>query len=164
MNGEGCKEIPRGPFRPIVIRTFIALMGLIVLSNSLRLATTVPAENESTTASDSFPHGVNDPASLSRSERDLHEEDSEIKEVFRQLDPNGVYAGVDTAQNRLWIKKGRGGLFEAVVSTWSGSSLIDKEARVLFCESPKGAYDHRRERVIEEAVPLSANCAVFSRR
>ncbi len=59
-----------------------------------------------------------------------------------RLAPKGIYALVDTAQNRLWLKKGDKILYEARVSTGSRTTLIkpgDSPRKWVF-ETPRGAF------------------------
>lgn len=138
MNGERHKENLRGPFKPIVIRTLLALMGLTVLSNNFRVAATAPERGDPTTVPFSSQGSVCEPASLLQNKQDLREKNREIKETVPQLPPNGAYAVADMVQNRLWIKKGEEAVFEAVSSTGGGVSWSDEDVRDLFCKFPKG--------------------------
>lgn len=44
---------------------------------------------------------------------------------LKQLAPRGVYVVVDTARNRLYLRKGEKTFYAAIVSTGSGARLID---------------------------------------
>ncbi|TAJ99288.1 MAG: L,D-transpeptidase [Candidatus Manganitrophaceae bacterium] len=73
---------------------------------------------------------------------ELAPEDQKLRKAIQSLSPKGIYAVVDTAKNRLWLKRGESVVYEAVVSTGSGTTLTDPknpDRRWLF-ETPRGEF------------------------
>lgn len=69
-------------------------------------------------------------------------EERKFQKAIQALSPQGVYAVVDTAKNRLWLKRGEKIVYEAVISTGSGTTLTDPknpDRRWLF-ETPRGEF------------------------
>ncbi len=73
---------------------------------------------------------------------DLNAEDKKFRKAIQSLTPKGIYAVVDTANNRLWLKRGEKVVYEAVVSTGSGTSLTDPNnpGRRWFFDTPRGEF------------------------
>jgi L,D-transpeptidase YbiS len=69
-------------------------------------------------------------------------EDKKFRKAIQNLSPKGIYAVVDTAQNRLWLKRGEKVVYEAVVSTGSGTTLTDPNnpGRSWLFETPRGEF------------------------
>lgn len=69
-------------------------------------------------------------------------EDKKIRNAIQALSPKGIYAVVDTAKNRLWLKRGEKVVYEAVVSTGSGTTLTDPKnpGRSWLFETPRGEF------------------------
>lgn len=64
-----------------------------------------------------------------------------LRQKLDELAPAGVYIVVDTASNRLYMKKGNTLLREAVISAGSGSKLEDPEQkREWVFDTPKGVF------------------------
>ncbi|MDO8282288.1 MAG: L,D-transpeptidase [Thermodesulfovibrionia bacterium] len=62
-----------------------------------------------------------------------------IRKKISSLSPKGVYIIIDTAKNRLYMKKGEEILREAVISTGSGSILKDPSGkREWVFDTPRG--------------------------
>jgi len=68
--------------------------------------------------------------------------DERLSRSLAGLAPKGIYAVVDTAQNRLWLKKEHRILYEARVSTGSRTTLIDpaEPGRRWTFETPRGVF------------------------
>lgn len=73
---------------------------------------------------------------------DITAEDKKFRKAIQDLSPKGIYAVVDTAQNRLWLKRGDAVVYEAVVSTGSGTTLTDPKnpGRTWLFETPRGEF------------------------
>ncbi|SRR5579884_188249 len=73
---------------------------------------------------------------------DLNAENKKIRKAILDLSPKGIYAVVDTAKNRLWLKRGEEVVYEAVVSTGSGTTLTDPKnpGRRWRFETPRGEF------------------------
>jgi L,D-transpeptidase YbiS len=69
-----------------------------------------------------------------------------LEAELRRIAPGGVYVVVDSANNRLWVRRGERILVDAVVSTGSGLVLRQVDAdRTWTFDTPKGMYRiHRR--------------------
>lgn len=69
-------------------------------------------------------------------------EDKNFRKAIQNLSPKGIYAVVDTAQNRLFLKRGEKVVYEAVVSTGSGTTLTDPKnpGRSWLFETPRGEF------------------------
>lgn len=69
-------------------------------------------------------------------------QDKKTRNAIQALSPKGVYAVVDTAKNRLWLKRGEKVVYEAVVSTGSGTTLTDPKnpGRSWLFETPRGEF------------------------
>lgn len=64
-----------------------------------------------------------------------------LKKKISSLSPKGVYIVIDTARNKLYLKKGDNILREAVVSTGSGSILKDPSGkREWVFDTPRGEH------------------------
>ncbi len=76
------------------------------------------------------------------SAKSLHElqaKNTVLKKRISNLFPKGTYIVVDTAKNRLYVKKGEQTLQEVVVSTGSGSVLNDPSGkRQWIFDTPRG--------------------------
>lgn len=72
----------------------------------------------------------------------LNIEDKKFSKAIQSLSPKGIYAVVDTAQNRLFLKQGEKVVYEAVVSTGSGTTLTDPKnpGRSWLFETPRGEF------------------------
>lgn len=67
-----------------------------------------------------------------------------LKKKISSLSPKGVYIVIDTARNKLYLKKGENILREAVVSTGSGSTLKDPSGkREWVFDTPRGEHSVR---------------------
>lgn len=64
-----------------------------------------------------------------------------LRKKLNEMTPAGVHIIVDTAQNRLYLKKGDTLLREAIISAGSGSKLEDPEQkREWVFDTPKGVF------------------------
>ncbi len=82
---------------------------------------------------------VSEDAMNSRSLDDLQAKKNNLKKRIAHLSPKGSYLVIDTAKNRLYVKKGDTVLKEVVVSTGSGSILKDpKGDRQWVFDTPRG--------------------------
>lgn len=64
-----------------------------------------------------------------------------LKKKIRRLKPKGVYIVVDSAENRLYLKKGSQTIKEALVSTGSGVVLVEPGGkRSWVFDTPKGEF------------------------
>jgi L,D-transpeptidase YbiS len=72
----------------------------------------------------------------------LTAEDKKLLKAIGNLSPKGIYAVVDTAQNRLFLKQGERVVYEAVVSTGSGTTLTDPKnpGRSWLFDTPRGEF------------------------
>jgi L,D-transpeptidase YbiS len=61
---------------------------------------------------------------------------------LKRLVPHGVYVVVDTARNRLYLKRGEKTLYTAIASTGSGARLIDPRdpSRGWRFDTPRGVF------------------------
>jgi lipoprotein-anchoring transpeptidase ErfK/SrfK len=74
-----------------------------------------------------------------RSLQSLSSKNSVLKKRISALYPKGVYLVIDTAKNRLYVKKGEQTLKEVVVSTGSGSILKNPvDNRQWIFDTPRG--------------------------
>lgn len=74
-----------------------------------------------------------------KSLQSLNLRDSNLKKRISTLSPKVVYLVIDTAKNRLYVKKGEQTLKEVVVSTGSGSILKDPvDNRQWIFDTPRG--------------------------
>lgn len=71
--------------------------------------------------------------------QNLHARKANLKNRISALSPKGTYLVIDTAKNRLYVKKGGQTLKEVVVSTGSGSILNDPAGnRQWIFDTPRG--------------------------
>ncbi|MEW6601848.1 MAG: L,D-transpeptidase [Nitrospirota bacterium] len=64
-----------------------------------------------------------------------------LRKKIGALSPKGVYIIIDTAKNRLYLKKGDKTLREAVISSGSGNVLTDPSGkRTWVFDTPRGEY------------------------
>jgi lipoprotein-anchoring transpeptidase ErfK/SrfK len=69
----------------------------------------------------------------------LNSRNANLKKRISNLSPKGTYLVIDTAKNRLYVKKGEQTLKEVVVSTGSGSILNDPAGnRQWIFDTPRG--------------------------
>lgn len=62
-----------------------------------------------------------------------------LRKKISSLSPKGIYIIIDTAKNRLYLKKGEETMREAVISTGSGSILKDPSGkREWIFDTPRG--------------------------
>ncbi|RJR20055.1 MAG: L,D-transpeptidase [Nitrospiraceae bacterium] len=67
-----------------------------------------------------------------------------LKKKISALSPKGVYIVIDTARNRLYLKKGDVTLREAVISSGSGNMLTDPSGnRTWVFDTPRGEHSVR---------------------
>lgn len=78
-------------------------------------------------------------AAAAKSSTDPQVRKPNLKKKIAALSPKGTYLVIDTARNRLYVKKGDTTLKEVVVSTGSGSILNDpKGGRQWIFDTPRG--------------------------
>jgi len=66
---------------------------------------------------------------------------SVLRKKISTFSPKGVYIIIDTARNRLYLKKGENTLREAVVSSGSGNVLTDPSGkRTWVFDTPRGEH------------------------
>lgn len=95
---------------------------------------------------------------------------SEAVPDLARLAPQGVYLVVDTARNRLSVRRGRETLHTAVISTGSGVRLVDPRdpRRGWRFETPRGVFQVRSKHVnpvwvkpdwafLEEGLPVPSS-------
>ncbi|MFY9269972.1 MAG: L,D-transpeptidase [Candidatus Manganitrophaceae bacterium] len=82
------------------------------------------------------------PATPKATVASLSQENERLREAIQRFSPKGVYAVVDTARNRLWLKNGEKVVYEAIVSTGSGTYLADPKnpVRKWVFETPRGEF------------------------
>jgi len=74
-----------------------------------------------------------------KSLKNLNSKNTNLKKLISNLSPKGTYLVIDTAKNRLYVKKGEQTLKEVVVSTGSGSILNDPAGnRQWIFDTPRG--------------------------
>ncbi|RJQ20021.1 MAG: L,D-transpeptidase [Nitrospiraceae bacterium] len=74
-----------------------------------------------------------------KSSNDLRAKNNVLKKRISVLSPKGTYLVIDTARNRIYVKKGEQTLKEIIVSTGSGSILNDpKGNRQWIFDTPRG--------------------------
>lgn len=70
---------------------------------------------------------------------DLQAKKVSLQKKIRSLSPRGTYLVIDTAKNRLYVRKGEATLKEVIVSTGSGSILNDPSGkRQWVFDTPRG--------------------------
>jgi L,D-transpeptidase YbiS len=83
--------------------------------------------------------GISHKAESDKSLQNLDARNSNLKKRISVLSPKGTYLVIDTAKNRLYVKKGEQTLKEVVVSTGSGSILNDPTGkRQWIFDTPRG--------------------------
>ena len=66
---------------------------------------------------------------------------SVLKKKISSLSPKGIYIVIDTARNKLYLKKGDVTLREAVISSGSGNVLTDPSGkRTWVFDTPRGEH------------------------
>jgi lipoprotein-anchoring transpeptidase ErfK/SrfK len=66
---------------------------------------------------------------------------SALRKKISSFSPKGIYVVIDTARNRLYLKKGENTLREAVISSGSGNVLTDPSGkRTWVFDTPRGEY------------------------
>lgn len=84
------------------------------------------------------------PAAVRQAEKEISRLQSELLKVDRKLaayQPKGNYIVIDSANNRLWLKRGDTVLREAVCSTGSGKLLEDPAGgRSWLFSTPRGEF------------------------
>ena len=74
-----------------------------------------------------------------KSLKNLNSKNANLKKRISNLSPKGTYLVIDTAKNRIYVKKGEQTLKEVVVSTGSGSILNDPAGnRQWIFDTPRG--------------------------
>ncbi|HSF15987.1 MAG TPA: L,D-transpeptidase [Vicinamibacteria bacterium] len=90
---------------------------------------------------------VPESAEIKKELRDLESKAKRSRATFSALAPQSVYIVVDSARNKLYVKRGEDVLHEAACSTGSGSLLKDpKTDRDWIFDTPRGKF-----RVIRKA-------------
>lgn len=80
-------------------------------------------------------------AETGKSLQKLNARNINLKKRISVLSPKGTYLVIDTAKNRLYVKKGEQTLKEIVVSTGSGSILNDPAGnRQWIFDTPRGEH------------------------
>lgn len=83
--------------------------------------------------------GISHKAESDKSLQNLDAKNSNLRKRISVLSPKGTYLVIDTAKNRLYVKKGEQTLKEVVVSTGSGSILNDPTGkRQWIFDTPRG--------------------------
>jgi L,D-transpeptidase YbiS len=83
--------------------------------------------------------GISHKAESDNSLQNLDARNSNLRKRISVLSPKGTYLVIDTAKNRLYVKKGEQTLKEIVVSTGSGSILNDPAGkRQWIFDTPRG--------------------------
>ena len=66
---------------------------------------------------------------------------SVLRKKISSLSPKGIYIVIDTARNRLYLKKGEDTLREAVISSGSGNVLTEPSGkRTWVFDTPRGEH------------------------
>jgi len=74
----------------------------------------------------------------------LQAKNNSLKKRIATLSPKGTYLVIDTARNRIFVKKGEQTMKEVVVSTGSGSVLKDPNGnRQWVFDTPRGEHSVR---------------------
>lgn len=71
----------------------------------------------------------------------LNGKPSALRKKISSLSPKGIYIVIDTARNRLYLKKGEDTLREAVISSGSGNVLTEPSGkRTWVFDTPRGEH------------------------
>ncbi|MBI5409362.1 MAG: L,D-transpeptidase [Nitrospirae bacterium] len=84
---------------------------------------------------------MSEDAANGKSPNDLQAKIVNLKKRIAHLSPKGPYLVIDTAKNRLYVRKGEEIIKEVIVSTGSGSILKDpKGNRQWVFDTPRGEH------------------------
>lgn len=119
---------------PRTIGLKIAGLGLIFLATVPLSARTPAGQTEAV----DDPHTVVSPQTL----QPLFARHATLKKKLSQLTPPGYYLIVDTAHNRLYVKRGKDTVLTAVASTGSGTILEkpDQPGSQWVFDTPRGGF------------------------
>jgi L,D-transpeptidase YbiS len=124
--------------------TLATLSILFLLSTRLYVYDVLGPIEPSTAASESTPEEA---AALEKEIKDLESKTKRAQRSVAGLVPGSVYIVVDTARNKLYLKRRDKVLHEAICSTGSGGLLKDPGTdRQWIFETPRGSF-----RVIRKA-------------
>ncbi len=116
---------------------YIILAVILVLFLSLECLGYYLAGRSSVTADDA---GQNKNAQ-GASAAPLKGKPSSLRKKINSLSPQGIYIIIDTARNRLYVKKGENTLLESVISSGSGNVLTDPSGKKTWVfDTPRGEY------------------------
>lgn len=127
------------------------LAGVVLLAGfaSLSGCRTISAGSGRGDAAIEVPEGRELTAALRSLEKKVTQEESRGKKLLAKVSrfsPSGVYIVVDTGSNKLYLMDGERLLREAIVSTGSGSRLVDIAGkRVWVFNTPRGEFEVQRK-------------------
>ncbi len=128
----------------VVILSAVSFVWIGVLATSLYRYRPLPIAPPS---SEDSAVSANEPAPANP--KTVAEEESELRQLKRRLQsilPRGTYIVVDTARNRLYVKRGDRVLHDAVCSTGSGMILREPSGeRVWIFDTPRGVFRVRQK-------------------
>lgn len=113
----------------------IAGLGLILLATVPLIASTPASQTETVDDSQTV---LSSPARV----QPLLARHAALKQKLNQLSPTGHYIVVDTAHNRLYVKRGKETVLTAVASTGSGTILDkpDQPGSQWVFDTPRGGF------------------------
>ncbi|MBA2252240.1 MAG: L,D-transpeptidase [Nitrospirales bacterium] len=113
----------------------IAGLGLILLATVPLIASTPASQTETVDDSQTV---LSPPARV----QPLLARHAALKQKLNQLSPTGHYLVVDTAHNRLYVKRGKDTVLTAVASTGSGTILDkpDQPGSQWVFDTPRGGF------------------------
>lgn len=132
---------------------FIVLEGLGIYYGKFALA------NNTATDETAPPKAAQDPEKVAQ----------QLRQKLEKMAPTDAYIVVDTAANRLYLKKGDAVLREAVISSGSGKVLADNtQDRKWVFDTPRGVFSVKSKQkdpmwvkpdwaYVEEGEPLPKN-------
>ena len=119
-----------------VIATFVTLLFLLLLATRLYVYDPLRPVDGTGEAS----------AAAEKEARDLDSKAKRAQRGIAALTPGSIYIVIDTAQNKLYVKKRDKILHEAICSTGSGGLLKDpKNDRQWVFQTPRGVFKVMRK-------------------
>jgi len=125
-------------------KKFLLIFGIIagIAVLSLSLLTGVGYYKLSHERSQTVQAGAFDIDNREITDKELESENAKLAEKIKKLSPKGCYIVVDTAKNRLYLKKNADTVRKAVVATGNGNVLTEKtgKKRAWTFDTPRGEF------------------------
>lgn len=154
------------------VRTFAAAVAVVsLLASACNTAGGMARDREEDVAAPEGPALVAAIRSLEKQVAEAESRGRKLQARVARFSPRGSYIIVDTGTNLLYLMEGERIVREAIVSTGSGSRLVDIEGkRVWVFNTPRGEFEVQRKIVnpvwtkpdwafIEEGEPLPKSFA-----